>query len=1112
MQFRILGPLEIRDNGREVSIRGRKLQSLLALLLLHAGEVVSRDTLIDDLWGEDPPTTAAKTLQVHVSRLRRELGDAIVSHGGGYSIRVEPGELDLERFEQLVAEGRQALAEKQYDRAAERLRDALKLWRGPSLPELADEPFARAQIGRLEDARLDATEERLEAELALGHHAEAMQELELLVAAHPYRERLHELHMLALYRSGRQADALSAYQDARNVLVEELGLEPGKRLRELHGAILEQDLALEAPAPPPPAAAEGSASPPGRPLWPVAAGLALLVLAGAAIVLLAARDQGTESQPLSDDSHAVAMIDPATNRVTTAASVGSNPGPLAFEPESGSLWVGNVDEESVTRVDLDPVRTGKTISIGERPSGLAAGDGAVWVATASRSSPYATARRIDVRFDTAGRPIRVASLPRETRTSVALGAGALWVAPSLGRLTRLHPATGRRTGPSIDAGPTPTALATGAGAVWVGDWPGGVVSRIDPRTGIAEPIPVAGNPTDIALSSGAAWVTLALDDEVARIDPERGSVRSTTPVGRRPAGIAVGAGAVWVANSGDGTVSRLDPESGRVTDTITVGASPQDVVVADGRVWVSVRPRTEDAQGAPGGTVRVETDSEVDSLDPALAYDIGSWSILHPTCAGLLTYSSEPGLAGTRPVPDLAEALPRRSDGGRTYTFTIRRGFRFAPSGGPVTARTMKYTIERTMHPRMKSPGASHLQDLVGARAYAKRRARHIAGVTASGNTLTLRLIGSASNLPQRIALPFFCAVPLGTPINPRGLPNVPSAGPYYIATHVPSQEVVLRRNPNYEGARLRRPDEVRITQHAGRTKSIARVEAGAADYTGIEGSPSTDRRLQARYGAGSLSAKAGNQRYFVNAMDELDHLIFNTSRPPFSSFRLRRAVNYALDRRALAREGMWGGLPARPTDQYLPPTAPGFRDARIYPLRPDVARARRLAGQRPRTAVLYTAGEPTHARFAEIVRANLRAIGIDVQIKNLGDSFWSRMPRRDEPYDMALFTWYADYPSPIDFLRHLDGRTIRAVDNPNLAQFDDPEYNRRLDAAARLPSPAQELALGRLDVYVARTAAPWAALASNRRRDFFSARVGCQRYNAVVGLDLGSVCVKQAE
>jgi YVTN family beta-propeller protein len=1094
LEFRILGPLEVLDHGREVSIRGRKRQSLLVLLLLHPGEVVSRDRLIDDLWGEDPPSTAIKTLQVHVSRLRRELGDEVViSRGGGYLIRVEPDQLDLARFERLAAEGREAIAEHQPERAAERLRQALELWRGPPLPELADEPFARAQIGRLEDARLDAIEQRLEAELALGRHAEAIQQLEPLVARHPYRERLHELLMLALYRAGRQADALAAYRDARKVLVEELGLEPGKRLRELHGAILAQDPALEGPAAPEPVPAEGSAAKRRRRLRPLAAAPAALALAALAVVL-ATRDDEPEAKPLSNDSHAVAVIDPEANRVTTAVSVGSNPGPLAFEAESRTVWVGNVDDESVTRIELNPVRTGKTIAIGERPTGLTAGDGAVWVTAAPRRTPYATARRIDARFDDAGRAVRVESVPGEGTASVALAGRTVWVAPSFGRLTRLDAVTGRRVGPSITASSTPITVAAGAGRVWVADSSAGVVSRIDPGTGIATPIPVPGGPTDLALGAGAAWVSVRDGDALARIDPVTGSVRSTTPVGRQPAAVAVGAGAVWVANSGDGTVSKLDPGSGRVTDTIRVGASPRDIVVADGRVWVSVRPRGE-ARGASGGTIRVETADDVDFLDPALAYLPPALEILRTTCASLLTYSGEAGAGGTPLAPDLAEALPRRSADGRTYTFRIREGYRFAPTGEPVTARSMKYTIERSLDPRMRSPVAPLMADLVG--------------VTAKGNTLTLRLRRPASDFPARISLSFFCAVPLGTPIEPEGLRKVPSAGPYFVASHLPGEEIVLRRNPAYEGPRPHRPDELRIALARGQDDALARVAAGAVDYTPITTNTRAARRLEARYGAGG---RAGEPRYIVRPMLEVDQLYFNTSRPPFSSPRLRRAVSYALDRRALAREGLMNGLPAKPSDQYLPPGMRGFRDARIYPLRPDLARARRLAGPERREAVLYTHGYPSHTRFAEIVKANLAAIGIQVEIRNLGDSLFSHLARRDAPFDLAVGAWAADYPDPTDFLGKLDGRTIRTDGNINLAYFDDPEYNRRLDAASMLPSPARELALGRLDVDVARTAAPWAVVANNRTHDFFSARVGCQRYNPVYGIELGTLCIRRAE
>jgi len=1123
MEFQILGPLEVIEDGRELSIRGRKLQALLVLLLLNAGETVSRDRLIAELWGDDPPATAAKTLQVHVSRLRRELGDAVVTRGGGYSVNVPPHGLDLRRFEALVAEGRAALAEHRPEEAERRLRDALALWRGPALPELADEPFAGTEIGRLEQMRLDAVEDHTEAELSLGRHAQAIDTLDGLVARHPYRERPRALLMLALYRSGRQADALDAYRDARRVLVEELGIEPGPQLRELQEAILTQDPALDGARghelASPAAASTPSAVPPPAPrrisaarrrLALPLAGLVALLVAAAALVTVALTGEDGSPQVLSDDSHAVAAIDPATNEVTTAAPVGTNPGPLAFEPRSRSLWVGNVDDESVTRIELSPVRTGRTIPIGERPVGLAAGDGAVWVAGGSRARQFVTARRIDTRFDSPGRPVHIESLP-EGSASIALGGRTLWVAPSFGRLTELNPATGGLSGRRIDAGPSPTAIAADGRAVWLADRSGNVITRIESRSGVPHPIPVAGGPADIALGANAVWVSAALDDSVVRIDPATGSVRSTTPVGRRPAGVAVGEGAVWVANSGDGTVSRLHPGTGRVTHTIPVGGSPQDVVVADGRVWVSVRPRRRADEGGGGGIVRVETPSDVDTLDPALSYvtSVG-WQIEYATCAKLVNYPDEGGAAGVRLSPELAEALPRPTGGGRTYTFRIRRGFRFSPpSSEPVTARVLKYSIERSLHPRMRSEAARFMSDLVGASAYAAGSARQVSGITAAGDTLTMRLTRPSSNFLYRLALPFFCAVPVGTPIEPEGLRKVPSAGPYYVASHAPGGEVVLRRNPNYHGPRPRRPDQVRITLNAGQAATIARVERGEIDYAAFLDDPRRARRLESRYGPGSAAARAGRQRYFAHPLLHLNYLAFNTSRGPFASARLRRAVNYAIDRRALAPEGLFYGLPATPTDEYLPPGMPGYRDARIYPLTPDLRKARQLAGTTRRSVVLYASSGPRHLRVAEIVRANLRRIGIEVQIRALGDSLFERLQRRGEPFDIAVLGWQSDYPDPLDFLQQLDGRTIAPDGNLNTAYYDDPGYNRTLDAAAGLASPARELALGRLAVDVARTAAPWAAIGNEREHSFFSARIGCRLHHPVFGIDLAALCIR---
>ena len=260
MEFRILGSLEVEDDGRVLKLGGTQPRALLALLLLHANEVVASERLIEELWGGRPPETATTAVQVHVSQLRKVLGpDVIVTQRPGYLVRARDGELDLRQFEETVARARGAAAAE----AAEMLGEALALWRGVPIAEL-DMPFARVARARLEEQRLAALEQRIDADLELGRHAELVAELEGLVEEHPLRERLRGQLMLALYRSGRQADALAAYQEGRRLLVEELGLEPGEELRRLERAILEQDESLSAapaPAPPKPHAVPPSTAP-----------------------------------------------------------------------------------------------------------------------------------------------------------------------------------------------------------------------------------------------------------------------------------------------------------------------------------------------------------------------------------------------------------------------------------------------------------------------------------------------------------------------------------------------------------------------------------------------------------------------------------------------------------------------------------------------------------------------------------------------------------------------------------------------------------------------------------------------------------------------------------
>ena len=241
-EFRVLGSLEVVDQDGPLALGAPKQRALLAALLIHRGDAVSTDRLIDEIWGENPPASAIKIVQGYVSNLRRVLGGGrLVTRGRGYLLRVEPDQLDVDRFEALVAEGQRASLNGDPQTAAIRLRAALGLWRGPPLAEFAYESFAQPEIARLGEARLAAVESRVAAELALGHHAELVGELEALAREHPLREGFTAQLMLALYGSGRQAEALDAYRNARVRLAEELGLEPGPELKTLQTAILNQE-------------------------------------------------------------------------------------------------------------------------------------------------------------------------------------------------------------------------------------------------------------------------------------------------------------------------------------------------------------------------------------------------------------------------------------------------------------------------------------------------------------------------------------------------------------------------------------------------------------------------------------------------------------------------------------------------------------------------------------------------------------------------------------------------------------------------------------------------------------------------------------------------------
>jgi YVTN family beta-propeller protein len=671
MEFRLLGPVEVDDEGRPLVLGGAKQRALLAILLLHANEVVSRDRLIDEIWGEHPPASAPHSLEVYVSRLRKTLhaggeGQRLLTHAGGYLLQLEDEQLDVNRFARLVAEGRGALAAGDYDRAAGQLAEALAVWRGPALSDLAFESFARAEIDRLEEERLAALEDRIEAELALGRHGAVVGELETLSSRHPLRERLHAQLMLSLYRSGRQAEALAVYRRTRQHLMDELGIEPSPELQRLQQKILRQDPSLELSTtePGPRPAEPGSPTRrlfPGR--WRPAA-IAVVIaglLATAAAAAVALFTGSSEPSLHGVDANAVGVIDPDNGRITSEVRLDRTPSHLAAG--AGSIWALSAKQESVSRIAAISGRVIQTIQVGHGPTDIAYGSRAVWVV----NSLDGTVSRIDRDSNTVVDDIPVGNIP----LAVATGFGSIWVTTAGDReVVRLDAHTGRVV-KRIATGSVGRAIAVTDDAVWVSDDDHNRVSGIDPKSNeVTKSVTVGQGPTAVAYGAGALWVVNELDRTVMRIDPRENIVARTIPIGGTPTDLLFADGGLWVTDETGGRVVRVDPRRNEVGASIDTGNRPQGVAFAAGRLWLSVQPA---AFSHRGGTLKVVSIGRTfDSLDPALGYDGEAWNLLGMLYDGLTSFQRIGNPEGTKLVPDLATSLPVPSDDGRTYIFQLR--------------------------------------------------------------------------------------------------------------------------------------------------------------------------------------------------------------------------------------------------------------------------------------------------------------------------------------------------------------------------------------------------------------------------------------------------------
>jgi YVTN family beta-propeller protein len=597
VEIRMLGPVEVISDGASVALGGPKQRAFFAVLVLHRDQALPVERLVDLLWGEVSPPTAAKTVHVFVSRLRKALGESvIVTSGSGYRLVVDPDSIDACRFERLLEQGRALRAGGAAADAAGVLREALGQWRGAAAADLVHEQCLQTEIARLEEQRLVAVEERIDADLAVGRADELTAELQALVGEHPLRERLWAQLMLALYRSGRQADALATYQRARATFAEQLGLEPGPALQELERAILAQDPRLGSTHRLPLARGVRHRHR-GLALALASAVLIAATAAAAAAVLLEGGHGRASLSGVPPDS--LALIDPHADAVVSAVPIGA--GPVAVQVGDGSVWVANAGDETLARVDPTSRQIVDRIGLSQIPTQLAFGHNSLWVASAigdrgvvSRVDPHlrAVVAQQTVRVGFGSTDDRFASA---TPTAIAASAAGLFTNDMHSGIWRLTSAGRTRTF-HLGASHSVDGLAAGAGALWVASGADDRVLRLDPATGrVVATIPVAAvaharlaSPYGIAVGDGAVWVTNALAGTVSRIDPRVNAVAATITVGRRPTRLAVGAGAVWVLNAGDGSVSKIDPARSAVTATIKVGGDLTGINAGAGGVWVTV--------------------------------------------------------------------------------------------------------------------------------------------------------------------------------------------------------------------------------------------------------------------------------------------------------------------------------------------------------------------------------------------------------------------------------------------------------------------------------------------------------------------------------------------
>jgi len=1116
VEFGILGPLEVRRSGCAVPLGGPRQRAVLALLLLEANRAVSMDRLAEDLWGGHPPEGWATTLQTYVFHLRHALepgrargaGGVLVTRDRGYLLRVDREHLDAALFQDGFTAGRAALEAGRYADAAQTLRQALDLWRSPVLADLAGYAFTRPEAARLEELRLAALEARVDGDLALGRHDALTAELEQLAGEYPLRERLHGQLMLALYRCGRQAEALAAYRRARDLLAAELGIDPGEPLQRLHASVLTHDPALDWHGHPaedhPAAAGTPAASPapgPSRPRptaglreldWVRRRARRLLVigsaLAVAAAVGIVAVARPWAGGPTGLPGNSVGLIGPAGGRVGAPVPVGS-PAGLAYG--DGSVWAVDSTEGTLSRINPATHAVVQTIPVGSAPTAVTVTGKDIWVT----NSGDGTVSRVNAEANKVVATITVGNVP----VAIASGRSGVWVAnQGDDTVDRIDPMTGAVTKRNIPVGGSPDGIAVAPGAVWVANGEDRTVSRIDPATGdVSGPVFVGAGPAGIAVTPAAVWVANSLDLTVTKIDPATGRVTATIGVGDGPSAIAAAKNGVWVSDEFGATLDRIDPQTDRVDRVIFVGSSPQGMAVAGAGVWVAARPFA--AATHRGGTLTVVT-HWLPQRDPVLgggAMDLPAMTAVYD---GLVAMRKSGGTRGFTLVPDLAGRLPLPTDGAKTYTFALRPGVRYS-SGVLVRASDFRRGMQRELTVGFN---ATYYDRILGAQRCGShpRHCRLSAGIVTNdaAGTVTFHLAQADPDFLYKLALPLAVPVPPGAPSHVvQRAPFLPGTGPYMISQYRPDKSFTLVRNPHfrqwsYAAQPVGYPDIIRLVHVADPSKQLSAVMAGRADLVDLSVNGQSSRGLAVRYPT----------RLYSSVKVGTNYVFLNTRQPPFNHVTVRRAINYAIDRRHMVRLLDDGPGAAAVTCQILPADFPGHRPYCPHKTGskngtwhgPDMRKAIRLVKASHTTTVPVTvwsyfkdAGEGAY-----LVRL-LKRLGYQATLHTVSaDKYYPAIGNPQRKIQIGPTSWGADFPSASTFFFPvLSCRSLSQ--NPaytnNSAEYCNPGTDK-LAREAQAAQPTDLAASRRIWARVDRAVtaqAPWVPVDNYAWTVFVSAR-----------------------